>query len=228
MPCGMKVSDWINCLEGMNERLPLIDGSGDELSERETICKVIAYSQYPKSIGKGLPFERRRSSQEAKRIKDNIENNRETHRNDAMEQELSGNKKFKEPAPTDINKCRLNLIGRNHFWKNCPNNPYSKNYNRTHYSKVRDQKNPAGTPAISKNEDKSDDESKRPHKKKRHRDKERREVSSLNSIDSNNSLRSHHVIFSRIRDSVGSARSTEYDSIESLYSKSPASRGQVF
>ena len=60
MPRGMKVLDWINRLKGMNRRLPLIDRMSDKLSEREMIRKVITYSQYPKSVGKGLPLERRR------------------------------------------------------------------------------------------------------------------------------------------------------------------------
>ena len=86
------------------------------------------------------------------------------HRNDEVEQELSGNKKPKEPVPdpTNINKCRLN--GHNHLWRNCPNNPSSKNYNETHYSIIRDQER-AGTTEPSKNKDKSikfADESKKP------------------------------------------------------------------
>ena len=59
------------------------------------------------------------------------------HRNDEVEQEPSGNKKPEEPAhnPNDITKCRLNE--HNHLvWKNCSNNPNSKNYNGTHYSKI--------------------------------------------------------------------------------------------
>ena len=41
MPRDMKVQDWIDRLEVINERLPLIDRSADKLSERETIRKVI-------------------------------------------------------------------------------------------------------------------------------------------------------------------------------------------
>ena len=86
----------------------------------------------------------------------------------------------------------------------------------------------------------SDDESKRLHKK-RHRNRERREVSSLDSIDSDTSYCSHMVKFSQVRDSVGSAYSSESestgadisehvsrDSIESLYSESTVSRGKFF
>ena len=72
-----------------------------------------------------------------------------------MKEDPSGNKKPKEPAPTTTgtNKCRL--IGHNHLWKNCPNNPASKNYNEAHYSKVREQEKRAGTTAPGKTDDKS-------------------------------------------------------------------------
>ena len=152
---------------------------------------------------------------------------KKAHRNDKIEQEPSGNKNPKKPAhnPTDINKCRLN--GHTHFWKNCPNNPNSKHYDGTQYSKVRDREGD-GTPAPSKNEDAStnpDAESKRPHKKKSHRDRERREVSSLNSIGSNTSMGSPIISFSEARDSVGSTHSSESESdVESLYSYSTASK----
>ena len=118
------------------------------------------------------------------------------HRNIKVEEEPSGNKKPKEhptPNTTDTNKCRL--IGHNHNWKNCPNNPASKNYNGTHYSKIREQER-AGTTAPGKTDDmstNSDDESKRLLKKKRHRDRERREDHSLNSIGSDASCDSNFV-----------------------------------
>ena len=56
MPRGMKVSDCIGRLEVMNKCLPLIDRMTDKLSERETICKTITYSQCPKNVGKGTTF----------------------------------------------------------------------------------------------------------------------------------------------------------------------------
>ena len=36
----LKGPDWIDRLEVMNERPPLIDRTTDKLSEREMICKV--------------------------------------------------------------------------------------------------------------------------------------------------------------------------------------------
>ena len=115
----------------------------------------------------------------------------------------------------------------------------NRQYDETHYSKIREQER-AGTPAPNKNEDKStksDNESKRPHKK-RHRHRERGEVKNLNSIDSDTIYDSNMVKFSQVRDSVGSAYSTESEStgvdvsdhvsIESLYSESTVSRGEVF
>ena len=96
------------------------------------------------------------------------------HRNIKVEQEPSGNKKPKEhptPNTTDTNKCRL--IGHNHTWKNCPNNPASKNYNGTQYSKIHEQER-AGTTApvkINEKSTNSNDESKRHRKKKKHRDR---------------------------------------------------------
>ena len=130
-----------------------------------------------------------------KAVKTILKTIEKAHRNIKVEKEPSGNKKPKEqptPNTTDTNKCRL--IGHNHTWKNSPNNPASKNYNGTHYSKIREQEC-ASTTAPGKTNDKStnsDDESKRPHKKTKHRNR-RREVSSLDSTDSNNSVGSPMV-----------------------------------
>ena len=229
MPRDMKVQDWIDRLEVINERLPLIDRSADKLSERETIRKVIT-PNIPREWERDYLLKEGDKAKTLKAVKTILKTIEKAHRNDKVEQEPSGKKKPKEPAPnkTDNDKCRLN--GHNHLWKNCPNNPRSKNYNGTHYSKIRDQER-AGTTAPGKNEDtstKSDDGSKRPHKK-RHRDRDRREVSSLNSIDSDASDDSHCVRFSTVRDSVGSAHSSESESdIESQYSWSTTSKGQAF
>ena len=53
----------------------------------------------------------------------------------AKTKEEPSNKKVKETVtnPTKNKICRL--IGHNHHWKDCPNNPNSKKYNGTHYSK---------------------------------------------------------------------------------------------
>ena len=91
-----------------------------------------------------------------KAVKSILKTAEKAHRNDEVKQEPSSNKKSKEPAhnPTDtnINKCHLN--GHNYLWKNYSNNPNSKYYNGTHYSKVRDQER-AAKPVSSKNEDTS-------------------------------------------------------------------------
>ena len=137
------------------------------------------------------------------------------HGNDKAEQESSSKKKPREPAPnpTDTNTCRL--FRHNHLWKNCPNNPNSKNYSGIHYSKIREQER-AGMPAPSKNEDtstKSNNESKRP-RKKRHRHRERGEFSSINS---DSTQRSNMARFSQVQ-----------DSIDSLHLESMVLRGHVF
>ena len=176
-----------------------------------------------------------------KAVKTILETIEKAHGNDKVEEEPSGNKKHKEPVPnqTDTKKCRLNGHSQ-HLWRNCPNNPSSKNYNGTQYSKIREQER-ARTPVSSKNEDKStrsDDESKRPHKKK-NRHRERRETSSLNGINSGTSYASHMIKFSQVRASVGSAYSSESESdisdhvsrgsIESLHLESSIiSRVKVF
>ena len=228
-PRDMKVSDWIDRLEVINERLPLIDRSADKLSERETIRKVIS-PNIPRAWERDYLLKEGDKAKTLKAVKTILKTIEKAHRNDEVEEEPSSKKKPKEPAhnPTDINKCRLN--GHNHLWKNCPNNPISKSYNGTHYSKIREQER-AGTTAPRKNEDtstKSDDESKRPHKR-RHRDRERREVSSLNSIDSDASDDSHYVKFSQVRDSAGSAYSSESESdAETQRSWSTSSNGQAY
>ena len=125
MPCDMKVSDKIDRLEVINERLPLTHKQIDGYAERVWDNLQGGYPRYPKSMGKGLPAK--------------------THRIDEVEEKSSGNKNLMEPAhnPTDINKCCLNE--QNHLWKNCPNNSNSKNHNGTHYSKVREQEERADT-----------------------------------------------------------------------------------
>ena len=210
-------------------KVPLIDRLADKLSERETIRKVIS-PNIPRAWERDYLLKEGDKAKTLKAVKTILKTIEKAHRNDEVEEEPSSKKKPKEPAhnPTDINKCRLN--GHNHLWKNCPNNPISKSYNGTHYSKIREQER-AGTTAPRKNEDtstKSDDESKRPHKR-RHRDRERREVSSLNSIDSDASDDSHYVKFSQVRDSAGSAYSSELESdAETQRSWSTSSNGQAY
>ena len=230
MPRNMKVADWIDRAEVINERLSLLDKDSEKLSERETICKVIT-PNIPKEWERDYLLKEGDKAKTLKAAKTILKTIEKAHRNSEVEEEPSGNKKPKEPASTitDTNKCRL--IGHNHLWKNCPNNPVSKNYNGIHYSKIREQER-AGTIVPSKNDDRStnsDDESKRPHKKKKHRNRERREVSSINSIDSNTSYDSPLVSWSQVRDSVGDAHSSESENdVESQYSWSTISKGKHF
>ena len=77
MPRGMKVSDWIDRLEVMIERLPLIDRMADKLCEREAMHKVITPNT-SKARKKGQPFERRRYSQDPESVQINLEDDRES------------------------------------------------------------------------------------------------------------------------------------------------------
>ncbi len=58
-----------------------------------------------------------------------------------MQQALKGKRLDNESGkgPEHNSKCRL--PGHNHLWTLCENNPKSKNYNGTHYSKIREQQN---------------------------------------------------------------------------------------
>ena len=221
-PRDMNVADWIDRVEVINERLSLLDREEEKLGERETIRKVIT-PNIPKQWERDYILKEGERAKTLKAVKTILKTIEKAHGNGEVEKEPSGKKKPGEPAPnqSETNKCRL--IGHNHLWKNCPNNPTSKNYNGTHYSRIREQER-AGTPAPNKNEDKStrsDDESSRSsrhHKKKKHRHRERNEV---NSIDSSAiSLGRNMVRFSQARDSI--------DSEYSLHSESTVSRGQVF
>ena len=203
MPLNMKVTDWIDQVEVSNERLSLLDRESEKLSKREGICKVIMPNT-PKEWEGDYLLKKGDKVKTLKAVKTILTTTKKAHRHIEVEGEPSGNKKTKEPTQniTDTNKCRL--IRHNHLWNNCLNNPGSKNYNGTHYSKIREQEH-ADTTAPSKNKDKStnsDDESKRPHKKRKRFDKEHREVNSLNSTNSNTSCDKIFVSWSQVRDSV--------------------------
>ena len=206
MPRTMKVADYIDRVEVINERLSLLDKEAEKLSERETIRKIIT-PNIPKEWERDYLLKEGDKAKTLKAAKTILKIIEKADRSKKMEEEPSGKKKPKEqPAPntTDTNKCRL--IGHNHTWKNCPNNPASKNYNGTHYSKIREQER-AGTTAPGKTDDKStnsDNESKRHRKKTKHHDRHK-EVSSLNSTDSN-SLGSPEVRFS-----INSSSSSDLD-----------------
>ena len=107
----------------INERLSLLDKESEKLSEPETIRKIIT-PNIPKEWERDYLLkegDRAKTLKAAKTILKIIE---KADRSKKMEEEPSGKKTPKEqpaPYPTDTNKCRL--IGHNHLWKNCPNNP---------------------------------------------------------------------------------------------------------
>ena len=217
MPKNMKAGDYIDRVEVILDRLPLLDKEADKMSDREAVRKIIA-PNIPNDWRKDFILkegDKAKNFKQVKTILKTIEKARGVNKTD--KEESSGKKKTpKEPAPTppDKNKCRL--VGHNHNWKNCPNNPNSKNYNGIHYSKIREQER-AGAAAVRKNDDestRSDEDSKKPSKKRRHH-KDRREVNSIDS--SSTSMGSPVVRFSEVR-----------DSIESQYSMSSESRGYAF
>ena len=240
MPRTMKAAGYIDQVELVNERFSLLDKESEKLSEHEIIRKIIT-PNIPKEWERDYLLKEGDKTKTLKAAKTILKTIEKAHRNIAkVEEEPSGNKKPKEhptPNTTDTNKCRL--IRHSHIWKNCPNNPASKNYNRTHYhySKIQEQEH-AGTNAPDKTNDtstNSDDESKRPLKKKRHRDRERREAHSLDSIDSNASCDSNFVSihsdtscdaplvkWDQVRDSIGVKHSSDWEN-ESQYSYSAAS-----
>ena len=61
-----------------------------------------------------------------------------SEKNKDCKNSLGKKKDDDDPKPngkkSDPNKCRL--PGHDHEFKDCPNNPKSKNYNGTHYSKM--------------------------------------------------------------------------------------------
>ena len=128
----MKVSDWIDRLEVIDEHLVLIDRTPDKLNEREMICKVITPNN-SKAWERDYLLKEGYKAKILKAVKLILKAIKKAHRNDKVVQEPSDNKKPKEPAHnlTDTNKRRLN--GQNDLWKNCPNNPKSKYYNGAHY-----------------------------------------------------------------------------------------------
>ena len=117
----MKVADYIDRVEVINERLSLLDRESEKLSEGERIRKIIT-PNIPKGWERDYLLkegDKAKTLKAAKTILRTIEN---APRNIEVEEEPPGKKKQKEPTPstTDTNKCRL--IGRNHLSKNCPNN----------------------------------------------------------------------------------------------------------
>jgi len=72
-----------------------------------------------------------------KTAKNILKTTEKAHAKDKMTEKEPSDKK-KNPAtttnPTKNKMCCL--IGHNHLWKDCPNNPHSKKYNLTRYSRV--------------------------------------------------------------------------------------------
>ena len=84
--------DWIDRLEVINKHLILIDRTTDKLSKHKTICKVMMYSQYPKSAGNGLLLKKVDKAKTLKSVKSIFKRIEKAHRNDKVEKEPSGNK----------------------------------------------------------------------------------------------------------------------------------------
>ena len=212
MPCNMSLADWIYHVVEINERPSLLNSEAKKLRGGKIIREAIT-PNIPREWERDYILKEGDKTKTLKAVKTILKTIKKAHGSNKVEEKPSAKKKIKTPAPnpTDTNKCRL--LQHKHSRKNCPNNPSLKNYDETHYFKIQEQER-AGTPTPNKNEDKStksDNESKRPHKK-RHRHRERGEIKNLNSIDSDTIYGSNMVKFSQVRDSVGSAYSTESES----------------
>ena len=94
----MEVTDWIDWVEIINEWLRLISREKENLSKRETIFKVITPNT-PRALERDYVSKEGNKAKALKVVKTILTIIEKVHRTDEVEEEPSGKKKLKEPAP---------------------------------------------------------------------------------------------------------------------------------
>ena len=111
----MKVADYIDRVEVINERLSLLDRESEKLSEGERIRKIIT-PNIPKGWERDYLLKEGDKAKTLKAAKTILKTTEKAHRNIKVEKKHPATRSQKNlPAPniTDTNKCRV--IGHNHI-----------------------------------------------------------------------------------------------------------------
>ena len=147
----MKAADLINQIKVINKCFTLLGKEADKLIKHKKVRKITPNNILKEWERDWILKDGGHANTLNKAVKNFLKTIEKARANDKMEEDLSDTK-VKEPItnPTKNNMCRL--IGHNPLWKHCLNNPNSKKYNESHYSKVQEQ---TQTSTPSKNEDRS-------------------------------------------------------------------------
>ena len=195
----MTAAKWTDQIEAIVERLPLLEKSAEKMDEREIVRKIIT-KNIPSSWEKDFILkegDKAKTLEEAKKILKIVERaatkreNDEKVQSDTNVQKLPANQ---NPSKTK-NMCRLK--NHDHPWKECPNNPHSKNYNGTHFRKIRERERAND----NKGNDSDSNVESRKSKRRKLKHRERTEVNSMDSgRGSNDTPYCTHVKFDDIDD----------------------------
>ena len=131
----MKAADWIDRIEVIRKHLPLIDKEVDKLSKREIVHKLIS-NNIPELWERDYILKDSGQGKTLKAVKKILKTIKKAHAKDKMEEESSMYKEGQRNCHRSHKKNMRRLHGHNHLLKDCPNNPSSKKYNGTHYSKI--------------------------------------------------------------------------------------------